>query len=276
LETVEKLYILCTSAIITLTMNLLKRLKPLLSERTELSPAPIITFTGGGGKTTAIFALARSASQEGLRVLVTTTTMMIDPRLQPAVFLDRFIMSEAPDAHYGAGEKKGSISFAASEPVKETPKLRGFPGKIIAGFTPYYDLVLVEGDGAKHRPVKAPAPHEPVIPGATNIIIGMIGLDCLGKPMDGGTVHRPELFGPLTSCPEGSPIGAEHLLRLVESPAGLFKSAPEGARRVVLFNKLDILGDRADETVKDLEALFRNEGNGNADMLLFGSSRIIP
>jgi hypothetical protein len=45
---------------------------------------------------------------------------------------------------------------------------------------------------------------------------------------------------------------------------------------VVLFNKLDILGDRADETVKDLEALFRNEGNGNADMLLFGSSRIIP
>ncbi len=257
-------------------MNLFEPLKPLLPKQDKLRSAPVISFTGGGGKTTAIFSLARSAAQEGLRVLVTTSTMMIDPRLQPAVFLDRFIMSEAAEAHFAGAKETGTISFAASEPVQGTPKLRGFSGDTIGSFAPFYDLVLVEGDGAKHRPVKAPAPHEPVIPGTSSLVVGVIGLDCLGKPMDDRTVHRPELFGPLTSCPWGSPIGALHLLRLIESPAGLFKSAPADACRLVLFNKLDVLGDEADAKVKEIEEMFRERGNSGADYLLFGSSREKP
>jgi signal recognition particle GTPase len=43
-----------------------------------------ISLVGAGGKTTTIYALARSAAEQGMRVLISTTTMMMDPRSDPS------------------------------------------------------------------------------------------------------------------------------------------------------------------------------------------------
>ncbi|MGL6173173.1 MAG: selenium cofactor biosynthesis protein YqeC, partial [Cellulosilyticaceae bacterium] len=40
----------------------------------------IIAFVGGGGKTTTIYTLARELSDQGKKVIVTTTTKMYIPR----------------------------------------------------------------------------------------------------------------------------------------------------------------------------------------------------
>ena len=45
------------------------------------------------------------------------------------------------------------------------------------------DVMLVEADGAKHHPVKVPAEWEPVIPACADLVISVIGLDCLGQPI---------------------------------------------------------------------------------------------
>ena len=87
-------------------------------------------------------------------------------------------------------------------------------------------FVLVEADGAKHRSIKAPGDHEPVVPPSTGAVIGVVGLDCLGRPMDGATVHRPERFHAVTGCPMGAPIRLAHIATLVRAPEGLFKGAP--------------------------------------------------
>lgn len=104
-----------------------------------------------------------------------------------------------------------------------------------------YDAVVIEADGSRGLPIKAPAGHEPVIPACTGLVIGVTGLDCLGKPMDGATVHRPELFSRVTGCASGEPIGVRHILELARSPTGIFKGSPPGAMRILLLNKADIL-----------------------------------
>lgn len=42
-------------------------------------------------------------------------------------------------------------------------------------------LLLLEADGAKHFPVKAPAEHEPVICEKTGIVLNVYGMRAIGK-----------------------------------------------------------------------------------------------
>ena len=100
-----------------------------------------------------------------------------------------------------------------------------------------WPLILVEADGSKRLPVKAPAAYEPVVPGRTDLVVGVVGLDALGWPMDERTVHRPERFAAVTGCAPGTPIAWDHVVALARHPDGLFKGAP--GRRVVLLNKVD-------------------------------------
>lgn len=227
---------------------------------------PVLCLTGGGGKTTVIYALARLAAARGLRVLITTTTMMIDPRKDPGARYDRLFFTDAMPRPPG-----GTVTFAAGGEVEGFPKVRGPEEAAIRALAPDYDIVLAECDGAKHRPVKAPADHEPVVPRFCGALIGVIGLDCLGRAMDGDTVHRPERFAEVTGCRSGEPVEARHLFRLAASPSGIFKSAPPGASRILLFNKAELLGEKRGAVTASIAKLFR-ESAPAADMLIFGSA----
>ncbi len=46
---------------------------------------------------------------------------------------------------------------------------------------PAVDVVIVEADGSRRLPFKAPAQHEPVIPTSTTVLMPVVGLDVLGK-----------------------------------------------------------------------------------------------
>ena len=60
------------------------------------------------------------------------------------------------------------------------------------------DKVIVEADGADGRPIKAPEDWEPVIPTFANLVIPVVGLDCVGKPASEDWVFRIERFLALT------------------------------------------------------------------------------
>jgi probable selenium-dependent hydroxylase accessory protein YqeC len=117
-----------------------------------------------------------------------------------------------------------------------------------------FDYVLVEADGSKRRPIKAPAHYEPVIPRETTRVIGVIGLDALGKPITDQYVHRPSLFCSITGKKMGDTIDRKCLIHLILSQDGLFKDVPQGCRKYVVFNKADC-ADRQEEakiTVNEL------------------------
>ena len=212
---------------------------------------PVVAFAGGGGKTTALFALAAELAGSGERVLVTTTAHIRDPRAEGRS-LDAFL--EVPELAGKIGQSGASLpdalrGFRRAAPGSVTALCSGVEGGKLLGLYPesfpalarsgLWGAILVEADGSKGRPIKAPAAHEPAWPLGATAAIGMVGLDCVGRPLDGGIAHRPELLGVVVGLKAGEPITETAVLRLALHPDGLFKSAPESALRVLALNKAD-------------------------------------
>jgi molybdenum cofactor cytidylyltransferase len=116
--------------------------------------------------------------------------------------------------------------------------------------------LLIEADGSRQKPIKAPDTHEPPIPNFVKTVIVVAGLSGLGKPLGEETVHRPEIFGQLSGLKSGETITPSALMRVLTHPAGGLKNIPENARRVALLNQADTstLQSQADSIVKNLSA----------------------
>ncbi|WOO37632.1 selenium cofactor biosynthesis protein YqeC [Anaerocolumna sp. AGMB13020] len=175
-----------------------------------------ISIVGGGGKTSTIFTLAYELAGQGKKVLITTTTAMYNP----------------------AGIDNPNI-FVLGDHVTAEGKLKGISKEEAARIHTgnQYAYILVEADGSKGRPIKAPAEHEPVIPDTTDIMIGVIGMDAFGKKVTEVNVHRPEILCALTN-PLNGIVDEEVIFKLVTHSQGLFKNCPVSAKKILLLNKV--------------------------------------
>ncbi len=115
------------------------------------------------------------------------------------------------------------------------------PGQMLA--RPDVDFVLVEADGSRMRPIKAPADHEPVIPPDATLVVPVVGMDALERPLS-EIAHRPEKVEELLmadgqlSIVNGM-LTAQAVARLLIHPLGGLKNVPDEARIVPLLNKVD-------------------------------------
>ncbi len=118
--------------------------------------AHIIAFVGAGGKTSLMERMAREYAKQNLRVAITTTTQIVAGRDFDKV------------RYYGKDIGGGKL---------------GYPGDgTFQRIVLENQVVLVEADGARHRPVKIPNQTEPVIPDGTKQIIVMMSAFALGRP----------------------------------------------------------------------------------------------
>ncbi len=197
----------------------------------------VISFVGAGGKTTMMFALARELKERGFHVLVTTTTAIYHPDRDGWVYDQLWLNAETVELT-GPDLKGGGLTIAAASYDKKSGKIKGYEPKIIDNLQQQcrFDYILVEADGSKGRPLKAPADHEPVVPALTQYIFGLIGLSSLGKPLSEEWVHRSRQFSELTDCKLGKPITEAEIQSLIGSPQGLFKNSPCDADKIVVLN----------------------------------------
>lgn len=215
----------------------------------------MIAFVGAGGKTTAAWRLSDELVHAGERVVFTTTTQVFKPRrgsvnliLHPSptvADLDSgFTRGPRVVLAAGLGER-GDPGQAAregpypAEPVKlvgPAPAvldcLGGRKARELPGVT-----WLVEADGARGRLLKAPADHEPVIPSRTDRVVVVAALDALGRPLDGSTVHRPEIAARLLGVEIGVPITPNIIADILSHPLGGMKGIPAEAESVVLLTQ---------------------------------------
>ncbi len=110
------------------------------------------------------------------------------------------------------------------------------PAKMLA--RPGIDWVIVEADGSRMRPVKAPADHEPVIPNGTGVLVCVVGIDALSGPIH-AVAHRPELVCAVVGLSADQTLSPEALATLLTSRRGGLKDAPAAARVAVLINKVE-------------------------------------
>ena len=94
---------------------------------------------------------------------------------------------------------------------------------------PDVDWVVVEADGSRMLPVKAPAEHEPVVPEQTDLLVCVVGIDALTEPIE-RVAHRPERVAEITGLDLSQHLTPGALGALLTSPRGGLKGAPDGAR----------------------------------------------
>ncbi|BDF68940.1 hypothetical protein CE91St43_29120 [Oscillospiraceae bacterium] len=191
----------------------------------------LIALVGGGGKTSTLYALAREAVDRGRGVVVTTTThIMPHPRLpltdDPAALPG--LLAERRAATLGRWDKPGKLTGAV-------------PPDTLPGLA---QTVLVEADGARIHPLKAPADHEPVVPPAADAVIAVAGLDCLGQAVS-AACHRPERVAALLGVEQTHILTPADVARVLSSPLGGRKQVAPAMAFRCLLNKADTPALRA-------------------------------
>ena len=158
--------------------------------RLERASSPQVAFVGAGGKTTAIFQLAKELAP----CVVTTTTHLGAWQARKAD--QHIIIRKAKDINQLEEIAFSGVILVTGEEKKN--RLASLSNESLAWlkeFCNYHSLpLLVEADGARQKPLKAPAEHEPVIPAFMETVVVMAGLSAVGKPLTDEWVYEAERF----------------------------------------------------------------------------------
>ncbi len=208
----------------------------ILTAALRLKPGDLIAFAGAGGKTSAMFALAQELEKP---VILSTTTHM--GAWQAALADSHLIIHEPRDLKLLQINDKGTILLTG--PAGGDDRLSGLDEILmdeLGDFCQQRGLtLLVEADGARQRPLKAPAEYEPVIPGFVTKVVVLAGLSGLDKPLIDDFVHRPDRFSEVCGLPVGNRIGVDDLLGVLSSEKGGLKNIPDGAIKLLFLNQSD-------------------------------------
>ncbi|MEZ8094042.1 selenium cofactor biosynthesis protein YqeC [Photobacterium swingsii] len=220
-----------------------------------------ITLVGGGGKTSVAFWLAKNFKQWGCSVCVTTTTKMYLPAQDQADYIipldtinskkdDKISSKHHSSAQNDFGICEPTITFIykslITDHLKTTkPKVLGLSEKeikMIENDCPF-TVFIIEGDGSRSLPIKAPNRNEPCIPSYSNMVIGVTGAEAINRKAMPCHIHRWPAFSAITKCQPGDVIDVQVLQPLISHPQGLFKSTPKTAKKIWLINKMDLAND---------------------------------
>jgi molybdenum cofactor cytidylyltransferase len=204
----------------------------------DLRDGDLVALVGGGGKSSLLFALGTAFPRP---TVMTTTTRIFSAQSRLAPCLT---MVELAQGEVNGRDRMGELlavhgrCLIIGDQLGE--KAAGVPPELPAQWLARTDvsLVVVEADGSRMRPIKAPAEHEPVIPEGTTLLIAVAGIDALGRPVE-QAAHRPERFCGLTGLQPRDVISEEAMVVLLTHPAGGRKGLPESARFMVVINKVE-------------------------------------
>ena len=251
-------------------------LSPLLG----LADSQIITFIGGGGKTSLMNTLGKEFASHGYPTLLTTTTHIMKPDFlsdesyienedlgQLAYIFTNLKKNTLPLAALGIPEKVVNSNVKWRSPSSDFRKKIAEFSKKFSTKNPYKFLkILCEGDGSKRLPIKLPKDGEPVFFPKTDTVIGVIGLSCLGKPIK-ETLFRYELLPNLTSLDNyfikslqsADIVTTDFLYRLCLNEKGLRKNITS-QKFCIIFNQADILDEKALAEVITLRNQLQTKG----------------
>jgi len=236
----------------------------LLSHALRLQRKEVVALVGGGGKTSVMFRLARELTAHGLRVVTTTTTRIFVTEMAAAPYHLIAQDEDALLAHLPQTlQQHGHVLIVGGIDVAQN-KAYGIEPTLVERFValPSVDAVIIEADGARMKPFKAPAQHEPVIPSCTTLVVPMAGIEAVGRPLDAASVHRPERIAALAGGALGDPVTPEMVAMVLAHPEGGRRGVPPSARVVPLLNKVEMEEQLA--TARQVARLLLQVGAGLA------------
>jgi molybdenum cofactor cytidylyltransferase len=209
-----------------------------IAQALRVDSSACIAFAGAGGKTTALFQLAKVLSKSKSAVIVTATSHLGAWQFSLA---DQHILTDAPaplqmleDGLQGVILVTGEMDGDRSKPIDESSL------NWLYQFCSNHSIpLLIEADGSRQKPLKAWAEHEPPIPDFVKLVVQVVGLTGLGKPLNEEYVHRHETFAKISGLQNEAIISVDAITLALTNPLGGLKNIPPKARRVVLLNQAD-------------------------------------
>jgi molybdenum cofactor cytidylyltransferase len=196
-----------------------------------------IAFTGAGGKTMALFCIAREF--EG-PVLISTTTHL--GAWQSQLADKHWIIKDDHDFDHRRAEKITGVTLVTGATDQEE-RLSGFDNEKIQFLLEMADKnscpLLIEADGARTKPLKAPELYEPVIPDFVTHVIVIAGMSGYQQRLDENVVHRPGLYAKLSGLSLGEKISMDAMKLVLSSQNGGKKGIPAGVKAFLLLNQAD-------------------------------------
>jgi molybdenum cofactor cytidylyltransferase len=219
-----------------------------LARALRLSPQVRLGVVGAGGKTSTLFQCGRDLLADS-NAQLTTALISVSTHLayeQIALADQHFFVRDLDElARVEASLPEGLILISGPRST-----LQDHPNRVtglgdaclerlrtIAGERAI--PLLIEADGSKRLPLKAPAEYEPALPGFVDHVVVVAGLSGLGRPLGDPWVHRPERFADLSGLSPGELVTPQALARLLAHPDGGLRNIPANARRTVLLNQAD-------------------------------------
>lgn len=200
-------------------------------ERNKLLPfsflgktGKVISLVGAGGKTTWLYRMASFYSARGVRVFVTTTTYMMEPE-------EKYRAHNIEEAERIWAEGRYVVAGKSAQGGKITKLDQGE----LEEYEKRSQVVLIEADGAKRMPCKVPADHEPVILPECDVVVGVMGMDSLGKPLE-EVCFRVEYAEKLLKKRRDEILTVEDLEKILVSEQGTRKDT-KGREYCVILNK---------------------------------------
>ncbi len=190
----------------------------------DVIPLKFIAFVGAGGKTSLIEYLASNLVNKGKTVAITTTT--------------KIFVREPYQLLNDKKDLRNIISLNRFGKTLENGKLTAVDTEDILRIGALYDTVLIEADGAKHKPLKFPASYEPVIPAIAEKIFVVSGLDALFHKVR-EMVFRWELFSNATGIDGEAIVTKDVFLSFFSSP--ILLKGVDTKKCTIILNKYDVL-----------------------------------
>ncbi|HSL00948.1 MAG TPA: selenium cofactor biosynthesis protein YqeC [Rubrobacteraceae bacterium] len=212
-----------------------------------ISPGDVVAFAGAGGKSGAIVAIADELVEAGMTVLATPTTKML---VKEAERIGPLLTSEDAEELREEVERAfagGAPAVVAGSALISKNRVGGVDPAWTSTLAPLAAVVLIEADGARRRPIKGTADHEPVLPDAVTLVVAVANISAFGAPVNEEHVHRSELFSKLTGVGLGQSITARAFARALAE--GSLANLPDGARAAVLITGVEPGSTMADASV---------------------------
>lgn len=205
-----------------------------LADAFDVRRGEMIALTGAGGKSGLMFAFGRIVPPLGFRVLLTTTTRLWAWQQNLArvaccwpLPLSRLqtVLDEARSCLVTAGPRHD--------------KAHGLPPKLVDRLHGALDVeyMVVEADGARGYALKAPAPHEPVVPDRATLVIVVLGVQAIGRRLV-DVAFRPARVSAISGIAARDRVSAEACARVLTSSRGGLAGVPASARVALFVNQV--------------------------------------
>lgn len=208
----------------------------------------ITAVVGAGGKTTIVSKLGAIAVDLQQPVMVTTTTKMGSAQVAPwsPYYGEDLVLGED---HIAKQMKQGQMG--AWFQAVAGHKVLGLNPELLDTLDERHPQwsIIVEADGAKTKWLKAPKPHEPVIPTRTVTTIAVVNMQVLGKPLTEEYVHRIEEVQSIIGCHVGDIIMPEVVAKLLQHENGIFQYAR--GKRIVFCTGCDTVESTVADALLD-------------------------